>query len=245
MTRRAPLIVVSCAVLLSVAFWYLLYRPRQAEQAGYNDETAQLESRRSQLQGEVAALREVERNADDYRSQFERLAQYIPGGPGQPAALRELQRASDESGVKITETVFGDPAPVEGAPESGDAETTLAQIPTQMTVEGGYFQVVDLLRRIEVDLARAIKIDTVAMAEAEEKGFPELSATWTGQIFAVLPLGDVLDESGQPATPATPTEAPTGGASSPDQPTASPTGGAAPAGADISASSNAAAGHMS
>lgn len=235
MTRRAPLIVVACALLLTVAFWYLLYQPRQVEQAGYIDETAQLADQRGQLQAELAMLREVERNADDYRSQFERLTEYIPDTPSQPMALRELQRASDESGVEITETVFGDPEHVEGAPETGGSATTLARIPTQMTVEGGFFQVVDLLRRIEVDLARAIKIDTVTMAEAEDDGFPRLSATWTGQIFAVLPLGDVVGEGGEPVAPAeTSTEAPTDGTSSPDQPTEASTGGAAPAGDGVS-----------
>jgi Tfp pilus assembly protein PilO len=236
MTRRAPVIVVACALLLTLAFWYLLYQPRQAEQAGYIDETAQLGDQGSQLQAQLATLREIERNADDYRSQFERLAEYLPDDPEQPMALRELQRASDESGVTITETVFGDPEQVEGAPETGNTGTTLAQIPTQLTVEGGYFQVVDLLRRVEVDLARAIKIDTVTMAEAEDQGFPRLSATWTGQIFAVLPLDDVVGEGGQPVEPTTETstEASTDGTSSPDQPTESSTGGTAPAGNGVS-----------
>jgi Tfp pilus assembly protein PilO len=235
MTRRAPLIAVACALLLTVAFWYLMYQPRQAEQSGYRDETTQLEDQANQVRAQLATLREIERNADDYRSQFERLAQYIPDTPAQPDALRELQRASDESGVEIIETAFGDPQQVAGAPQTGNEETTLAQIPTQMTVEGGYFQVVDLLRRIEVDLARAVRIDTIAMLEAEEEKFPRLSVTWNGQIFAVLPLADVVDEGGQPIQPAeTPTAAPTAGAASPDQPTASPTGSAAPAGEDVS-----------
>jgi len=87
-TRRVPVIVALCALLLTVAFWYLLYQPRQQEAARYTEETAQLEGQRAQLQAEIAGLREIERNADDYRSQFERLAEYVPNSPAQPAALR-------------------------------------------------------------------------------------------------------------------------------------------------------------
>jgi Tfp pilus assembly protein PilO len=234
MTRRAPLIVVACAVLLTIAFWYLLYQPRQREQSRYTDETAQLEDRRAQLEAQLVRLREIERNADDYRSRFERLAEYIPSTPDQPAALQDLQRVADASGVAITETVFGDPQQVEGAPKTGTAETTLAQISTEMTIEGGYFQVVDLLRRIEVDIARAVKIDTVNIAEAES-GFPRLTATWIGQIFAVLPIDDVVDETGQPVQTPTEaaTEAPTGDTSAPNAaPGAAPT--AAPGGTGVS-----------
>ncbi len=70
----------------------------------------------------------------------------------------------------------------------------LARIPTQFTVDGGYFQVVDLLRRIEVDLARAVKVSSVTMAEEEEQSFPDLTVTVSGHIYAVLP---VLDAGGE------------------------------------------------
>lgn len=230
MTQRVPLIVVACAVLLTIAFWYLLYQPQRVEQARYVDESAQLEGQRSQLQAEIAGLRDIEENDEDHRSRLMRLVEFIPEDPAQPSALRELQRASDESGVEIAELTFADPAAVPGAPETGDAETTLARIALQMTVEGGYFQVVDLLRRIEVDMARAVKIDTVAIAESVEE-FPRLSVTWTGHVFAVLPIADVTGEDGQPIAPEQPetaTEAPTDGAA-PDQPTdaAAPDGAAA------------------
>ena len=217
MTRRAPIIVVVCALLLTVAFWYLLYQPRRQETARYTAQTAELESQRAQVQAQIASLREIERNAEDYRSRLERLAEFIPDDPAQPTALRELQRAADESGVDIVETTFADPEAVVDAPPAGD-EVTLAQIATQMTVEGGYFQVVDLLRRIEVDLARAIKIDTVAMAESEES-FPRLSVTWTGQMFAVLPIADVLVEGGVPVPPTQPTEGATDAATEGSTPT--------------------------
>lgn len=224
MTRRIPVIVVVVALLLTAAFYFLLYKPLDERQAAYRDETAQFEAQSAQLQAEIATLLEVKDNAEDYRSQLVRLEEYIPEDPAQPEALRELQRIADQSGVEITEMTYADPEVVPGAPDTGDPETVLAAIPTQMVVEGGYFQVVDLLRRVEVDMNRAIMIDTVTMAEAEEE-FPEISVTWTGQIFAVLASEDVFGEDGQIIEPE-PTEGATEGAT--EAPDGEATEGAAP-----------------
>ncbi len=188
MTRRAPLLAALAAVLLTVAWWYLLYQPKRVEQADVEEQTTQLEAERGQLQSQIAVLREVEQNEEDYRAQLVRLRDYIPDNPGQPEALDALQQAADSSGVEITQLTFADPELVEEAPETNKELTALARIPTQMTVTGGYFQVVDLLRRIEVDLARAVKVDTVTMAEESEESFPELTVTAAGHIFAVLPI---------------------------------------------------------
>lgn len=188
MTRHVPVIAVAAAILLTAAFWFVLYQPLREEQAGYELETAQLETERSDLEAQLVTLREVEENLEDYQSQLVRLNEYVPDAPLQPAVLRELQRAADDSGVEITELVFGDPEAVLDAPETSDPETVMARIPIQMTVSGAYFQVVDLLRRIEVDMARAVKVDTVTMAEDDEFSFPDLTVTWTGGAYSVLPV---------------------------------------------------------
>lgn len=225
MTRRAPLLVVAAAILLTAAWWYLLYQPRRVEQADLIDQTAQLETERGQLQSQIVVLREVEDNEADYRSQLARLREYIPEDPGQPAALEALQQAADSSGVAITQLTFADPELVEEAPETNEELTALARIPTLMTVTGGYFQIVDLLRRIEVDFARAVKVSAVTMTEETEQSFPELTVATTGHIFAVLPVTDgaendaeVLGPDGEPVEAAT--EAAAEGAS--EQATAAP-----------------------
>lgn len=191
MIRRAPVLVIVAVVLTTVAFWFLLYQPSQANEAALRDEAAALDDERAQLEARVERLREVEENVEDFTAQVDRVEELIPDRPAQPQVLRELQRAADASGVEITELTFGDPELVSGAPDTGDPATVLTRIPTQMSMSGGFFQVVDLLRRIEVDLARALKVDTVTMNEDEELSFPTLSATWTGAVFAVLPIEDV------------------------------------------------------
>ncbi len=228
MTRRAPLLAALAAILLTVAWWYLLYQPRRVEQAEFTEQTAQLEAERDQLQSQIAVLREVEENEEDYRSQLVRLRDYIPDDPGQPKALRSLQQAADASGVEIALLTFAEPEPVEDAPETNKDLTALARIPTQMTVTGSYFQVVDLLRRIEVDLARAVKVETVTMAEEAEQSFPDLTVTAIGHIFSVLPVLEAGADVEVVGPDGTPSEGPSEAAS--DQASPAPAESETPAG---------------
>lgn len=191
MTRRAPILAVIAAILLTAAWWYLLYQPRRVEEADLVAQTDELEQERGQLEAELAVLRDVQANEDDYRSQLARLTSYIPDSPGQPDTLRALQQAADASGVSVFQTTFDEPELVEGAPETNEDKTALARIPTLMTITGSYFQVVDLLRRIEVDFDRAVQIASVTMAEESEELFPELTVTAAGHIFSVLPVTEV------------------------------------------------------
>lgn len=214
MTRRAPILAVVAAVLLTALWWYLLYQPRRVEKAELNDETVQLENERSELQAQLVVLNEVRDDEEEYRSQLARLREYIPDETAQPDTLRALQQAADASGVEVFQTTFNEPELVEGAPETNADMTALARIPTLMTITGSYFQVVDLLRRIEVDFSRAVKVSTVTMAEETEDEFPELTVTATGHIFSVLPVletgGDTVEIVGPDGQP---TESPSEGAS--------------------------------
>ncbi len=211
MTTRAPLIGLLVAVLLTVAFWFLLYKPASDEQAQLEQETATLENQQQSLQAEIDQLRDIEANQVEIRAALAQIERFIPIGPAQPTAIRQFQRSADAANVEIISVTFGEPtipAP-EGDAEpldTGEPGTALANIATSMVVEGGYFQVVDFFRRLEVDVPRAILMQTVAVAEADEE-FPTLSTTWTGQLFAIVPVGDIVDiEAGGQAPGASPTE---------------------------------------
>ena len=221
MTNRAPLIGLLIAVVLTVAFWFLLYKPASEQQAAVEAETATLQQEQSQLRTQIAMLRDVEARQVEIRAALARLEEFIPTGPAQPTAIRQFQRAADAAGTEITAITFGEPAIPEAAADAaptdtGEPGTTLANIPVTMTIDGGYFQIVDFFRRLEVDVPRAVLVETVNVDEAPEEGFPTLATTWTGQLFAVVPIGDVAGiEAGIPAPGSTeaPTEAPAGGAS--------------------------------
>lgn len=220
MRLSAPIIGVVVAILLTALFWFLLYQPRAQEQAELEAETAALEQQQASLRAQIADLRSIEENQVEIRASLTRLEEYIPPAVGQPRAIRQFQSTADHAGVDITALTFAEPTSpgtAEGAvgPDTGDPGRVLATIATTMTVEGGYFQIVDFFRRLEVDVPRAVLIQNVDLLEATPEQFPTLSATWTGQLFAVLPVDDLVD-----------IEAPAGGAPAP---TPAPTDGATPA----------------
>jgi Tfp pilus assembly protein PilO len=188
MRQRAPLIGVALAVLLAVGFWFLLYQPRNEEQAELEAETAQLQTRQQQLSNEIAQLEEIQANEVEIRAALARLEEYVPSGLAQPTTIRQFQQSADAAGVEILAVSFAVPEPAEGAPPTGQPDSVLGSIPVTMTLEGGYFQMVDFLRRIEVDVPRAVLVESVAAGEAEA-GFPLLSTTWSGRLFALIPAG--------------------------------------------------------
>lgn len=218
--RRPPVIGLVVALVLALAFYFLLYKPANEEQEAFEAETATLEQQQQALDNQIAQLRDIEARQVEINAAKARLEEYIPEGPGLPSAIRQFQRAADAAGTDIGSVTFGEPSipdPATGAVpgDTGDPATTLANIPITMVVNGGYFRVVDFFRRLEVETPRAFLVQTVAVAEHPDARFPTLEVTWTGQMFAVLSASEVQAGGGTVApvpgaTPA-PTPSPAGG----------------------------------
>lgn len=199
MRQRAPLFALLGSLLVGVGWWFLLYEPKLEEQDEIEAETVQLEAEESQLRSRIAELERIRDDEMAIRAELALMEEYIPDGVTQPTALRELQDAADSAGVEIETIAFGDPVAMEEAPETGEPGTTLAQVGVSMSAEGGYFQVVDLLRRFEVDVPRGLVIDSVAIGEGGDDGFPVLTSSWDGRMFTVVDVAStVAPEDGEP-----------------------------------------------
>lgn len=192
MTAKAPLLAIAACVLLSAAFYFLAWQPRDEEQTALEDETAELEREASGLRNEIAALTEIKDNEVEYRAALATLDEYVPQGPAQSVVMRQLQDAADDAGVTIESMQFGDPQRVEDAPEPSEPGMVLASMSSSVQLDGGYFQIVDFLRRIEVDVPRAVLVSQLNLSEGDD-GFPELTGSWAGDLFAIVPTGDALE----------------------------------------------------
>jgi Tfp pilus assembly protein PilO len=196
MKFTASVIAVLVALVLTLAFWFLLYKPAVDQQAEIEAETEAFRQQAQSLQTEIAQLRDIESRQVEIRAAFARLEEFIPTGSAQPSAIRQFQRAADAAGTEITTVTFGAPAAVtangEGATpgDTGDPGTSLATISIAMTVQGGYFQLVDFFRRVEVEVPRAVLVESLAVTEGEAT-FPQLAANWTGEMYAIVPSGDI------------------------------------------------------
>lgn len=189
MTRRAPLLAVAAAVVISLLAWFFAIQPQQDRRAELEAETEQIVAQQQRQRLEIARLEEIKANELRMRAALAKLEQYIPAGPGQPSTIRQLQLAADASGVEITSLTFGDPVQSVGAPPASTPGTVLAEISMTMTVEGGYFQGTDFLRRLESDLPRAIMVDGVSVTEGTSPAaFPVLAFNLVGRVFATVPV---------------------------------------------------------
>ncbi len=203
---RVPIAGLLAALLLTVAFWFLLYKPKADEQSVLEQETTDLQGQQVTLRAEIDQLRELEERQVEIRAQLVRLREYIPDGVAQPRVIRQLQVSADRAGVDITSVAFGEPAvpvaDVEAALplDTGDEGTVLANVPVTMVMEGGYFQVIDFFRRMEVDVPRALLVRNLTIAEAQD-GFPTLTTTWGGDLFTVVPTAELAEADAGEVTP--------------------------------------------
>lgn len=223
MTRTFPLIGLIVALLLTAAFWFLLYQPQNERQRTLEAEVLTLREQEQTLQARVAALLAIRDDEVAIRAALARLEEYIPPSVAQPSALRQLQRIADASGTTLEILRFGDAAPPQAtggttALDTGEPGKVLAAIPVTIAVDGGYFQIVDFVRRLEVDMPRAVLVQDLSLEKSPDGNFPRLRATLTTQLFAIidsdqLPTANTAAPGGTPAPAPTPTPTPTPSAS--------------------------------
>ncbi|MBW3578289.1 MAG: type 4a pilus biogenesis protein PilO [Actinobacteria bacterium] len=215
MTRGTALVGALIALVVLVAFYFLLWRPKSDEIQAAREQQEQVEAEAQQLRARIAGLEEIRRNAPEVEAAIVAAESVVPRDLAVPAALRQLVLAADESGTTLVAVNPTRPEQVE------DAEPGLAAITFAMQASGGYYQLVDFLRRIEDPAIspRGVIWTSLNVAEAEEEGYPTLTATITGTMYALLPVppepaptptpspgGEDGEADGEPAADETPGE---------------------------------------
>lgn len=194
--NRAMLLLAAVGAVLVIALFYVaIFQPAREELA---EVEAQIEleiNEQVRLEEEIARLRSVRAEAPTVEAELATGEAIVPRDPALPALIRQLQLAADESGLTLATVSTQRPAPV---PES--TEPGLSAISTSMLLEGGYFQVVDFLRRLEDPgiTPRGILWENATVSRADGE-YPDLSVALTGTVFAVidvpLPPEPEIDEA--------------------------------------------------
>lgn len=205
MTRyRVPLAAAGAGALLVLAFWVFVHQPRADSIDAVDAEAEQLRAQQQTVRRHIARLEAIAAEEDRIRADLRTANDLIPGDVRQPALLTRLQEAADAADVGLDGITLGEPTPVEGAPAPEEPGAVLAQLPVTLTVEGDYFALVDLLRRVETEVPRAVLVDNIHLTEAEG-GFPALSGVAAGRAYSLVPSDDPgLAEDGQPSAEGSP-----------------------------------------
>lgn len=182
MTRTALALSALGAVVVIVLFFVLVFQPARDELAEVEDQIALEQSEQDRLEDEIERIRLVRENAPGVEAELAAADAIVPRDPALPALVRQLQLAADESGVTLVSVATGRPVALEEPPAEG-----LSAIDVNTEIAGGYFQLVDFLRRIEQP---NITPRGIAWANAnvtrDDANYPELSVTLAGRAYAVV-----------------------------------------------------------
>lgn len=197
--NRAQIALASlAAILVVVLFWLLLYSPKSDEIAEVRDETEAIERRQTEVSQQIAALEEVRENAPEQEAVLSAAHSIIPTDSALPAFLRQLQTAADDAGMELRSV--SPTRPVEaGMEEAGD---DLFRISVSTELEGTYFQLVDLLRRVEDPsiTPRSIHWNSISIG-GDPESHPTLQISLQGELYAVLPTGSAQVDDDEPTDP--------------------------------------------
>jgi Tfp pilus assembly protein PilO len=201
--KRAVLILVPLlAVALVVLSFVFLIKPQMDTAAELRQEAEDLRSQQQQTRSQIAALAQVRETSPSLEAELAAISAIIPSDPALPSAVRQLQIAAQDSGVSILSMSPSQPTSANVADLPN-----LAIITWSLSIEGGYFQVVDFLRRLEDPIVtpRGILVRSVTAAPGD---LPTLSVSVGAVMFADLqqvpsdtppaepPVDDDVDEDG-------------------------------------------------
>ena len=191
MNRKAVLIGVGASLALAGLWFLLLWSPQGARltDARARQEAAAAEN--SQLEVRAARLVAAEQRRPELAADLETLRVAVPDAPDLAQFLLDANSASVEAGVDFISISPTPPTPsaTPGLP---------SEVALSISVEGGYFEVLDFLDRLS-SLPRVVVVDTLGLTASDGPGTP-LSVSLTARMFTTAvqaPAGATA-----PATPA-------------------------------------------
>jgi len=228
---RTTLIACIAGGLVLVLLWYfLLFSPTSSDLNDTRDEVAIVESQNQELENTIRRLKELSRNAPQQEATLRTLRAAIPANPDLGEFILQANDIASAAGIDWLSIA---PTPPTASPNGPQSTIALS-----IQVDGGFFQVLDYLNRLE-DLERLVLIDSVNVSAASAEtsnsgdasgtesstssgGAPDLSVTLTGRMFtgaapSTSSGGSTITPS--PTTPTTP-----GGTTSSSTPPASTSG---------------------
>ncbi|MCX6374073.1 MAG: type 4a pilus biogenesis protein PilO [Actinobacteria bacterium] len=137
--KEVYIITAVVAVVLIVAWYFLLLSPARTELSDLTDQVQAQQAALVTANQEVARLESYKKTAPQSRAEIVRLGKMLPESEGIPSLIIELTQTSGASGVALNSITRG--ATVAGTP-FGLQSVTLA-------VTGRFFDIEDFLYRLE------------------------------------------------------------------------------------------------
>lgn len=194
MNRQFTLLTALGVVLVIVLAYLFVAKPKQNEIAQINTEIESTQDQQATVEAQIARLEDIRARIPEVEAAIAAAETIVPrDDPKLAAAVRQLQVAANESGIELSTVTMSRPTVVTS--DAADVPADLASIGLSVSIEGGYYQIVDFLRRIEdpVISPRAILWNTSSVSLTE---YPTLTANLAGDMYAYLvdPGAAVVEE---------------------------------------------------
>jgi Tfp pilus assembly protein PilO len=179
--KRSQILLSSLSAVLVIAlFYFLLFQPAQEEVAELEIQIAAELQQQATLNQEIARLRAVREQAPEVEAELAAAEAIVPRDAALPSALRQLQIAADESGIVMQSITTSRPN------QLPDALEGLSSVDVSVQLVGGYFQVVDFLRRVEDPTITPRGLEWVSANVARTDEYPDLNVSLTGALYALV-----------------------------------------------------------
>lgn len=205
MNRQKSLLVGLVVILVLVLAYLFVVKPANEEITETQQRIEDTRAQQSVVRTQIARLEDVRERSPEVESLLAAAETVVPRGDANlPAAVRQLQVAANDSGVELASVTMARPTATEAVGEASVPDD-LATIGVTITLNGGYFQIVDFLRRVEdpVISPRALLWNTASVALEE---YPTLTASLNGAMFAYLDPADTEPAEAEPTETGTETD---------------------------------------
>jgi len=185
MKSRAIVLGVLVTVIVVLAWNLLIFAPSGKHLASAKTDAQAAQLQESQLRIQLAALVKISHNGPQIAAQLAKLNAAVPATPDLDGFILSANQIAVQSGIDFQSV---SPSIIQ-AGTSGPSV-----IPLSIQVQGGFFQVLDYLNRLE-DMGRLVVVSAInatagaanssGSAGAAPTGPPKLSVTLTAQMYTL------------------------------------------------------------
>ena len=176
MTRRIALIAGGAALVLLVAWFFLLWSPKGNELDKARKRTVAAEQQASELQVQLDRLKDAQRHEPELQAAKARLVSAIPERADLAAFILDANDAASKSGVDFMS--------INPTPPELSAGGPAPEIRFAMKVTGRYSATLDFLQRMN-QLPRIVVFDQVQVTPESDAIAADLSANLSGRLFTL------------------------------------------------------------
>ncbi len=178
MNNRTITASVVASIAIIAVWWLFLFSPARSDASKVGDELTTAKAQTRTLEVQKKQIDDLEKRAPQINAERDKLRAAVPQDADLASFIDQANELGTEAGITW----------VSVSPTEPTAGGVAGEIPLNMQVTGGYFQVLDYLNKLE-NMPRLVIVDQVALtatasAEGASAAAPQLSATLTARMFS-------------------------------------------------------------